>query len=1000
MNSLCFVLLSSGRYDIFLLLFCIIEGGSSRSITGTTVIIRCLCLECSLIAMGGSMNYPTNRFYGRFLIVISTLFLLITAYGCSGTNPEQLFQQGIDAMEAGNPDEAVIWFKKALQENPEMAMAHFKLGQVYRQKGDPRQAYGQLSRAVQQDPTLKEARKEMAFVLVENRALEQAVEACMKYLEVNGDDEEIYLILGNALAYTKKMDKAIEVMNEAISKYPDSTSLKVNLSKMMVAGGNAADGRALLEKVTEETPEDINTQMALAQVYEKTERFDLAVMKLEQMKKGFPESPLPYLSLAKLALRKKQPDQAKEILTEAESAGIENSGLYRLHAMISHRQGDSENALKYFIKAVAVASEEELQLNQMILVDYHSYLKNYKEAQEILETVIAADESKKALKSKVVELFLAQGEFEQARASVDSLLSENAGDARGHYLKGLMMMQEKELVGAREQFSKAKELAPDAAENQFLYGLTFMEESQDISITEISEALKKNPNLMKARMALAELFAKKGEFKESLDELDKIIEKQPTNIKVRALRISVLLKMNKPEDALADAKFLVEKEPKVSWHIFRLAEIYFFTKEYDQALPLYKQLQEEKPESVQILNRIVGIYMLKKEQDKAMEIADTFLAKYPDNSNAIMVKAKVYLSQGYLDLAENVLLPVADKGEDVAVIVMMAELYKAKKNTAKAIEYYKKALALVPENIGIMMKTADLQLSSGDHPEAIKYYEMILEQKDDYLPAMNNLAYLYGESGNNLNRALELAASVSKKLPNNPDVADTLGWLYVMKKAYSLAEPYLQTAIDAKPDNPTVIYHMGVLRYHQQRQKDAELLLNDGIAKGITGTDLSKANEILAEIGKFNTQLLAAEFAKDEGDSAKATGLFEKILDREGYNGAVAANLAVLYAEQNKDITKALELAQKAYDEKPTDAHRSDALGWVYYHQGSLLMAKKYVEEAIDSDEQYGAAQLHLGAVYLKKEDAAAAKAAFEKAESMTLSTADKKQLETFMQAL
>jgi len=175
-------------------------------------------------------------------------------------------------------------------------------------------------------------------------------------------------------------------------------------------------------------------------------------------------------------------------------------------------------------------------------------------------------------------LFLAQGEFDQARSSVDALLKEDSGDARGHFLKGLMMMKEKDVVEAREQFSKAKELAPDAAENQFLYGLTFMEESQDISITEISEALKKNPNLVKARMALAELYAKKGDFQASLDELDKVIEKQAGDNKARALRISLLLKMGNPEMALADAQFLVEKEPEIVWHKFRLAEIYFLPK--------------------------------------------------------------------------------------------------------------------------------------------------------------------------------------------------------------------------------------------------------------------------------------------------------------------------------------------------------------------------------------------------------------------------------------
>ena len=645
-----------------------------------------------------------------------------------------------------------------------------------------------------------------------------------------------------------------------------------------------------------------------------------------------------------------------------------------MHAMILHRQGDSVNALKYFQKAVESATEVTRQVNQMILVDYYSFLKNYKEAQELLEVIIAEDESKKGLKSKVVELFLAQGEFDQARSSVDALLKEDGGDARGHFLKGLMMMQEKDVIEAREQFSKAKELAPDAAENQFLYGLTFMEESQDISITEISEALKKNPNLVKARMALAELYAKKGDFQASLDELDKVIEKQAGDNKARALRISLLLKMGNPEMALADAQFLVEKEPEIVWHKFRLAEIYFFTKEYDKALPLYEKLQEEKPESVQILNRVVAISMLQKKHENAMDLVDAFLVKFPDSSPASMVKAKIYISQGYLDLAENVLLPVADKGKGVAPIVMLAELYIAKKNGEKAVQYYQKALDLAPENIGIMMKLADFYLKSSNYPEAIVSYEKVLQQKSDFLPAMNNLAFLYTEEGGDLDRALKLANTVSKKLPDNPDVSDTLGWIYVMKKVYSQAEPYLQIAIDAKPDNPTIVYHMGMLRFGQKNIQEAEQLLTSAIQKGIRGTELEKAKEALGQLEQLKVKFEKAVAEKESGNAAQAIVLFEEILDSEGFSSGVAANLAMLYAEQNKDITKALELAQKAYDAQPTNPHAADALGWVYYHQGSLLMAKQYVEQAIEKDDTYGPAHLHLGAVYLKKEEPEAAK--------------------------
>ncbi len=933
-------------------------------------------------------------FLHRFLVVTVLLTMLIGSFGCSGENANQLFQQGIDAMDAGNPDEAVIWFKKALQKDSTMALAHYKLGQIYHEKGEAKLAYSQLNQAVQQDPSLAEARKEMIFLLVENRALEMVVKACEKYLEINGADEDVFLALGNALAYLKKFDQAIEVLETATKKYPENLDVKTNFAKILVANGDVDKGRIMLETIAKDNPEDIDKQIALAQLYERLERYDKAMLTLEAIRDKNPENAKPYYLLAQMSLKKNQPDQAKKVLLNAEKAGALDSGLFRMHAMILHRQGDSESALKYFQKAVEVATEDNRQINQMILADYHSFLKNYKAAQEILETIIAEDSTKKGLRSKVVELFLAQGEFDQAKSSVDALLQEDSGDARGHFLKGLMMMQEKDVTDAREHFSKAKELAPNSAENQFLYGLTFLEESQDISITEIGEALKKNPNMIKARMALAELLANKGEFQESLAELDTVIEKRPADTKVRALRISVLLKLNNPEAALADAKLLVETEPEVSWHVFRLAEIYFATREYDKALPLYKQLEVEKPESVQVLNRIVGIYMLQKEQDKALAAADTFLARYPDNPKAVIVKAKVYLSQGYLDLAENILLPVADKGEDVTVLAMTAELYKAKKNGEKAVQYYQKALELVPDNIGIMMKIADFHLNSGDHPEAIKYYEKVLEQKDDFLPAMNNLAYLYGESGENLERALELASSASRKLPGNPNVADTLGWIYVLKKAYSQAEPYLQIAIDAKPDNPIIMYHMGMLRLQQKNMQAAEELLTGAIQKGIRGKELTAANEALAALGQSKKKLQKAVSEKEMGNATQAIALFEEILDSEGFNSLAAADLAMLYVEENKDITKALELAQKAYDTQPVNPHFADALGWVYYHKGSLLMAKQYIEQAIAKDETYGTAHIHLGAVYLKNGEPEAARKALETAKMMDLSAADLKLLE------
>ena len=47
--------------------------------------------------------------------------------------------------------------------------------------------------------------------------------------------------------------------------------------------------------------------------------------------------------------------------------------------------------------------------------------------------------------------------------------------------------------------------------------------------------------------------------------------------------------------------------------------------------------------------------------------------------------------------------------------------------------------------------------------------------------AANNLAWRYAEDGGNLDVALSLAQTAKRKLPDSPEVSDTLGWIYLKK---------------------------------------------------------------------------------------------------------------------------------------------------------------------------------------------------------------------------
>jgi Flp pilus assembly protein TadD len=93
---------------------------------------------------------------------------------------------------------------------------------------------------------------------------------------------------------------------------------------------------------------------------------------------------------------------------------------------------------------------------------------------------------------------------------------------------------------------------------------------------------------------------------------------------------------------------------------------------------------------------------------------------------------------------------------------------------------------------------------------AEKAYESALRIDPAAPVAANNLAYIYALRGSNLDIALQLAQAAQQKLPDDPTVSDTLGWVYYKKNLPELAIPVLKTTVDKDPANYLYHYHLGL----------------------------------------------------------------------------------------------------------------------------------------------------------------------------------------------
>jgi len=76
--------------------------------------------------------------------------------------------------------------------------------------------------------------------------------------------------------------------------------------------------------------------------------------------------------------------------------------------------------------------------------------------------------------------------------------------------------------------------------------------------------------------------------------------------------------------------------------------------------------------------------------------------------------------------------------------------------------------------------------------------------------AANNLAFMYAEAGTNLDQALQLASSAKQQMPDNPDVDDTLGWVYYKRDMAPLAIRSLEASVGKNPKNELYLYHLGL----------------------------------------------------------------------------------------------------------------------------------------------------------------------------------------------
>ncbi len=235
----------------------------------------------------------------------------------------------------------------------------------------------------------------------------------------------------------------------------------------------------------------------------------------------------------------------------------------------------------------------------------------------------------------------------------------------------------------------------------------------------------------------------------------------------------------------------------------------------------------------------------------AQHVLEAELALSPNRPQVQFLLANGYAASGNIGKAKQIFEQLAAAHPELAPPqIRLGELQFQEGDVGRALATLDKAAKTAPRSIEPLMALGLLQGQAQRFEEARQTYQAALKLDPDNVEALNNLAFLTAETGGNLEEALKMATEASKKLPNEPSVADTMGYVYLkMKKGSVRAADVPQSGAKVSLQ-PTFRYHNGLALLETGDKGGAKTELEAALADKPPAPVAAKIKEPWGSLGK------------------------------------------------------------------------------------------------------------------------------------------------------
>ena len=252
-------------------------------------------------------------------------------------------------------DEAIAYYQKALQINPNYAEAYNNLGNALSQIGRTDEGITYLQKALEINPNYAEAHSNLGILLEKSGRIHEAIDHYRKALEIKPGIAEAYNNLGNSLSQIGQTDEAIIYYKKALAINPDYIETHNNLGALLEKTGQIEEAISHYEKVLNINPNYWQSNYNLGKLLMKTGRSNEAIIHYQKALQTNPNYADAHNNLGNAFLQTGQVDEAIAHYQRALEINPNKINTLQNLASTFEQKGQLPDAISFLQKALTLA---------------------------------------------------------------------------------------------------------------------------------------------------------------------------------------------------------------------------------------------------------------------------------------------------------------------------------------------------------------------------------------------------------------------------------------------------------------------------------------------------------------------------------------------------------------------------------------------------------------------------------------------------------------------